>query len=357
LVDKNNQLVDALSKAGNYNIDVLGDPGQQCTIKVVGAYSVKGSLWYHEMAKASIVFTAVFGNNIAELAIDLGKALATRYATNPDKVLTIVTCENMTDAARVLKNHVSEQLGVDLREWLSEKVCFSESIIFRTCLEASATQDPLTIRAQNHFSLPCDGDAFKEAIPITGLKPLGNFKNQLKRKIYTYNCINAVISYLGASKGYYQLYEAGNDPEILVIARLAAAETCRAQVLEFGFDSVEQDDWMNDAFKKFADKSIPDPISRNSADPIRKISREDRLIGPALLAVKWGIHPEGLLTGIEACFSYKDDKSGESVLELINKKGIDNVLVEVCGLSPGEELFQLIKNRSVRLQKQNGKNH
>lgn len=181
-----------------------------------------------------------------------------------------------------------------------------------------------------------------------GLKPLNNFSNQLRRKIYTYNCINAVITYLGARKGYTQLYEAGNDQEILVTARKAANETCQAQVAEFGFDSKEQEEWMNAALAKFADKNVPDPIERNGADPERKLGRDDRLIGPALLALKHRIYPEGLLAGIMACFDYRDTNKDSTIADMIREKGADFVLKEICGLSPNEELFMLIKEQIIK---------
>lgn len=75
-------------------------------------------------------------------------------------------------------------------------------------------------------------------------------------------------------------------------------ESCQAQIEEFGFDKNEQEEWMNAAFAKFRDKNIPDPIERNAADPVRKLARSDRLIGPALLAVKHGIDPTGLIEAI-----------------------------------------------------------
>jgi mannitol-1-phosphate 5-dehydrogenase len=239
-------------------------------------------------------------------------------------------------------------MGQEKEKWLSEFVGFSESIVFRTCLDAGADQSPLTIRSQNFFELPCDGDAVKEELHVFGLKPLKNFNNQLRRKIFTYNCINAVIAYLGAEKGYDQLADAGNDEEILAIARKAGKETSLALIAEYGFDPKEQEEWAQAALAKFADKNIPDPIERNGADAVRKLNREDRLIGPALLALKHSIYPEGLLEGIVACFNYSDPKKNFKVVDLITSKGTDFVLSEICGLSSNEKLFMLIKEQMIK---------
>ncbi|MEJ7829753.1 MAG: hypothetical protein WKF91_16205 [Segetibacter sp.] len=348
LIDKNRQLVSDLKKTNQYDIEILDNKEKSCTINISGVYHIDDVSWHNEFVNTPLAFTSVFGNNLEELSTDLALALQKRYTINYNQLLTIITCENLTNAACFLKKMVLKSLDEEEEKWLSEKVGFSESIIFRTCLEAGIGQSPLTIRAQDFFELPCDSDAIKEKLHVHGLKPLKNFSNQLRRKIYTYNCINAVITYLGAKKGYTHLHEAGNDVEILAIARKAANETCLAQVAEFGFDPKEQEEWMNAAFAKFADKNIPDPIERNGADPDRKLSRDDRLIGPALLALKHAIYPEGLLAGIMVCFDYRDPKKNSAIANVIRNKGADFVLQEVCGLSFDEELFMLIKEQIIK---------
>lgn len=347
-IDKNRQLVADLKEAGEYRIQVLGNEEMNCSINFSEVYSIDDASWHNEFIQTGLIFTAVFGNNLENLSRDLAIVFRKRHIENPDKVLTIITCENLVNAAHFLREMVFKNFGEQNRKWLAKTVGFCESIIFKTCVEASKDQPALTIRAQNFFELPCDGDALKEELHVYGLKPLRNFRDQLKRKIFTYNCINAVITYLGAKKGYTQLYEAGNDAEILRTAVKAANETCRAQVAEFGFDAKEQQEWMNAALAKFADKNIPDPLDRNGADPDRKLGREDRLIGPALLSLKHNIFPEGLLAGIIAGFDYRDSNRNYCIRDVIMEKGADLVLKEVCGLSAGEELFMLIKERIVK---------
>ncbi len=118
-----------------------------------------------------LVFTAVFGNNLETLAASLAPALGKRASAGPDPFLTIITCENFTNAAATLKNMLLARLSPAAAAWLIEKVGFSESMVLRTCLDAGPDAAPLTIRAQNYFELPCDGDALKEDLHVYGLKP------------------------------------------------------------------------------------------------------------------------------------------------------------------------------------------
>jgi mannitol-1-phosphate 5-dehydrogenase len=345
LIDKDPQLVSELRAAGQYDIRLLNEEKSICSIRPAGVFSIDDASWYADFTDTGLVFTAVFGNNLEALAALLSPAFEKRYSENPEQFLTIITCENFTNAAGVLKKMVLGHLSPEKAGWVAEKIGFSESIILRTCLDAGPGDSALTVQAQNYFELPCDGEALKERLDVYGLKPLRHFADQLRRKIYTYNCINAVITYLGAQKGYTELYEAGNDPEILAIAGKAAQESSFAQLAEFGFDREEQEQWVSAAFAKFADRNIPDPIGRNGADPARKLGKEDRLIGPALLALKYGIYPEGLLKGILACFAYYDPDKKQQISDLIAKKGLPVVLQEVCGLSMRDELAQLIEEQ------------
>jgi mannitol-1-phosphate 5-dehydrogenase len=354
LIDKDLRLVSELRAAGQYDIRLLNKESSICTIKPAGVYSIDDPCWHAPLTTTALAFTAVFGNNLEALAASISAGLEKRYLENPERFLTIITCENFTNAAAVLKKMVLGHLSPEKARWVSEKIGFSESIILRTCLDAGPGDSALTVRAQDYFELPCDGEAVKEHLDVYGLKPLRHFADQLRRKIYTYNCINAVITYLGALKGYTELSEAGNDPEILAIAEKAACETSIAQLAEFGFNSEEQRQWVNAAFAKFADRNIPDPIGRNGADPARKLGKEDRLIGPALLALKYGIYPEGLLNGILACFAYHDPHKKQQISDLIAKKGLPVVLQEVCGLSMHDELARLIEERLFQTSQHGG---
>src|SRR5437762_14049155 len=115
---------------------------KNATIKFSNAYHIHDSSWHDPFITTSVAFTAVFGNNLEELSKDLVVALNKRYLENPEQSLTIITCENKTDAAWFLKDCVLKKIGSEKEAWLSKHVGFSESIIFKTCLDASAKQSP-----------------------------------------------------------------------------------------------------------------------------------------------------------------------------------------------------------------------
>jgi mannitol-1-phosphate 5-dehydrogenase len=340
-VDNDKALITRLKHQRIYRINILKEQKETIEIEPKDYFDIEDLSWLNEFVSAEVCFTAVFGNNLGKLAVFLAKGIEYRAEKGIKAEMNIITCENLSDAALILKNHVINNiLHAGAKEYLDTKVGFVEGIVLKTCL--SDPECPLDILVQNLYDLPCDQDNFKGSIPdIYGLKPLTNFQNQLIRKIYTYNCINAVMTYLGAEKGCKYLYEATRYPRINKIAEQAGEEASKALIAEFGFEIEEQKTWVQNALNKFADPGIPDPITRNGADPVRKLGREDRLIGPANLALKHNIVPTAILQGILSALKYEDKDN--SMPSEISSHGIDWVLQNYCGLNPPDQLFQLIK--------------
>ncbi len=347
LVDRDAVLIEALSQANGYTLTVLG--GEAKRMHPQQSSALNSTAWHGAFAKATVCFTAIVGTNFPSLAPALAQALRARHNAGVTAPLNIITCENLTNAAKALRDVIAAEIPVDSRAAILSRTGFSEGMVLTTCLgPADAKYDRLEVRAQNAFRLPCDRDAFVGDIPpIAGLEPLTKFSNQLARKIFTYNGINAVISYLGAEFGHADLACAARDARIAPLAIQAGDEAGAGLIAAYGFDSAEQDRWRDAAMGKFQDESIPDPISRNAADPARKLARDDRLVGPALLALKAGREPLALARGIVSAAHFRDE--GKS--SLLERHGsLTNVLNNVCKLTPDEALFKLVERVAAELR-------
>ena len=338
LVDRDRNLVEALRRHGSYEVRVLSTPERVVTLRPEGVYAIDGP-WEEAFARTSLCFTAVFGNQLGALGETLAPVVARRLdRTEPSRPgFNFVTCENWAGAATTLRSAVSGQLNAAQRARAERSVGFAEAIVLKTCLAPAAGAPPLSVQAQDLFELPLDAEALRAPLPaIPGLRPQEGFQHQLTRKLYTYNCINAVLTYLGARRGLDLLSEAAADPEVYACAERAGGEAGRALVAEFGFDSTEQQAWQAAALEKFADPRVPDPLARNGADPRRKLARDDRLVGPALLALRHGIEPRAIAEGILAALDFED--GGAPALS--TGDGFPGpVLEELCGLQSDEPLY------------------
>ena len=90
-----------------------------------------------------------------------------------------------------------------------------------------------------------------------------------------------------------------------------------------------------------------DFIERNARDPIRKLGRDDRLVGSARLVLEYGIKPENLCVAIAAAIYYKSqgDEFANELVRIRTEEGIDAVLTKVCGIEADGELGMLIKSK------------
>ena len=191
-------------------------------------------------------------------------------------------------------------------ELIRERLGVSQAQVLRSCIEPTAEQHPLTVQIQDHWTLPLDGDALRTNIEIPGFEPTPEFEKELTRKLFTYNCVNAVVCYIGQLLGYEWLSDAANDARITEVALAAGQESSAALVAAYGFNEEEQRAWCERALKKYQDETIRDPIERNARDPSRKLGRYDRLVGPAFLCVEHNLPCSNIMIGISAALRYPD---------------------------------------------------
>ena len=91
----------------------------------------------------------------------------------------------------------------------------------------------------------------------------------------------------------------------------------------------------------------------DARDPISKLSRNDRVVGPARLAVDEGVTPLALSRTLAAGLRYNQpsDPAAQKIQTMIREAGLDTVLQEVCGIEPASELARMVKQAYAELKK------
>ena len=347
-VDVQENTINLLRKYGEYPVHIMGAEEKSASIPVQGAWLLSAMEEVSRaIAESDIIFMSVGGQNLALTGPVMAQGLALRFEKAPESVLNIVICENYHKPALIVNNAILQRLDPKYRDQFRERIGIAETQIQRSVIEPTEEmkrEHPLSLKAQDWWELPIDKDAIKEPLPeITGLKFIGNFKNALQRKLFTYNATNAVVCYLGYLKGYEYLADAAHDPEIIEITRRSWAESNPAIVRQLGYTEEEQQAFAEAALGKYQKREIIDPIERNARDPIRKLGRHDRLVGPACMALESGILPEVYAYVIAAAlrYDYPDDPRAQTLQRLLREEGVSGVLESVCGLPPDHELHKL----------------
>ena len=124
-------------------------------------------------------------------------------------------------------------------------------------------------------------------------------------------------------------------------------------LLKLGLDNKDIDGYLETLLKRFVNENLGDTVYRVGRDPIRKLGPEDRLVGPALECDKNGLHYDNLAIGIAGAllFDYPEDKMASELQSKIKKDGLDNVLEEICKISPQSNLGIKIKEQYDSLRR------
>jgi mannitol-1-phosphate 5-dehydrogenase len=354
-VEKADALADLINERGQYTVNILGAPAQNCVVK--GAKALKFDQKEEiaaAIAAADCVFNAVGGKNLGDIVPYLTAGIE-KKAKRGGKI-NFVTCENWKKPADILRDGIATTISDEARPYFEENVGITEAVIMRSAIESDAEllkKDPLIVNVQNFWELPVDASRLAGDLPpIKGLKLIAEFTGFLERKFYTYNAANGTVSYLGGLLGYEKIADAAHDEWILKILDGVYSETARALSAKHSFPLDEQLAFTLTSKRKLQDYTIVDFIERNARDPLRKLGPDDRLVGSARLVESFGIVPENLATAIAAAIHYVSpgDEFAVELGRLRRDCGVDYILENVCKLDPKGSLALLVKEKIEMLK-------
>lgn len=349
-VEKFDSLVDLLNERGQYTVNILGNSEKNCVVKGAKAIRFSDTEKVAEaIADAAVVFTSVGGKNLGDLVPLLTKGIEKKASKGG--YLNIITCENWKLPATILRSGIEEMISEAARAYLDKHVGITEAVIMRSGIESSPEllkQDPLIVNVQDFWKFPVDSSRLAGPLPdIMGLELIEEFTGFLERKFYTYNAANGTTSYLGALLGHEKIADAAHDERILKILEGVYQETAQALSKKHNFPLDEQLAFTLTSKRKLQDYTIVDFIERNARDPLRKLGKDDRLVGSARLVREYGIVPHNLCIAIAAAMYYvsEGDEFARELVRMRCEEGIDAILENVCQLEPNGELGILIKEK------------
>ena len=93
-------------------------------------------------------------------------------------------------------------------------------------------------------------------------------------------------------------------------------------------------------------------MARVARDPLRKLRKDDRLIGAACLCVEQGVAPKHIAIAAAAAILYdaEDDPTVPKVRETLARGGVEAVLREISNIEPDTQPGIMIVNACHELQ-------
>ncbi len=343
-------IIDEMNARGEYTVRIVSNEGEtDTTVKPVRAVNSLTDRAIDEIVNCEIMATAVGVNVLPKIAPVIAKGVVARMERT-GRPLDIILCENQLGADELMRGWINEKLTDGQRAWADANLGLVEASIGRMVPPLTPemrAKDKLLICVEPYAELPVDKDAFRGEIPdLVGLIPYTPFEFYIKRKLFLHNGGHALCAYLGYEKGYEYIWQAIADPEIYAAAKASMMTSAAALVKKFGEgvrENVESN--VTDLLFRFQNRALKDTVARVGADPVRKLRRNDRIVGAALFAMEQGVDPSPIVKGIVAAlkFDRAEDATAPEVQKALREGGIDAVLERYMGLAPDEPLFARIR--------------
>ncbi len=349
-IDVNPVIIERINVDRSYPIRIVEDEKSKEIIirdvRAVNGMDIEATA--SEIANADIMATAVGVNVLPKIVKPIVSGLKKRWQIGNTSPLNIIICENLLDANQYLEQLLKQELEEDEKKLFDKKIGLVEASIGRMVpimTEEMQEGNPLRVYVEKYCELPVDKNAFKGEIPkIQNMIPFSPFDLYIQRKLFMHNMGHATAAYLGFYKDYEYIWETCKDSSIKLITFKALLESSIALSIEHNYPLKELIEHANDLIYRFGNKLLGDTVARVGRDPVRKLSKNDRLIGAAKLCIKNGINPVYISIGIAAgyAFSSENDTSAEEISKTINEFGINKAMDKYSNVRNDWPLFNQV---------------
>ena len=343
-------LIDEMNRRGGYTVRIVSNAETvNAPVKNVRAVNSSTEQALEEIATCDIMATAVGVNVLPKIAPVIAEGVKKRMRES-GRPLDIILCENQLEADVLMRGWINERLNDEERACAEKNLGLVEASIGRMVPPLTAEEkakDSLLICVEPYCQLPVDKAAFKGEIPdLVGLVPYTPFGFYIKRKLFLHNMGHAMVAYFAYQQGIEYIWQAVEHKEVYDLARKAMKGSGEALIRQYGEEmraNVEEN--IDDLLFRFGNKALKDTVARVGGDLVRKLRRNDRLVGAALYCIEQGVDPEPIVEGIRAAlkFDRAEDVSAPELQKALKEQGIDYVLEYYMGLKPDEPLYAMIK--------------
>ncbi|KAI0309242.1 mannitol-1-phosphate 5-dehydrogenase [Amylostereum chailletii] len=357
--DVDKHVVDELNALQTYKVHILDEREHT---EVIGHFNGVVSHDDEVIAELAhphthIITTAVGVAILSKIAPTIAKGLKERRAQNGGPI-NIVGCENMVRQTDALAEHVRSHLSDDERAWVDAHVGFANCSVDRI-VPGAATPDadhPLDVGVEDFSEWVVDKTQLRAPVepPIARMVLTDNLDAYIERKLFTLNCGHAIAAYLGFLRGKDTIDAAVADPEIAKAVRGALEEGGAALVKRHGFEKDAHARYIDKIMARFANPKLSDAVERVGKQPLRKLGRKDRLLGPAYMAREYGLPIDHLARGIAAVFLFDVDADEQSreLMGMVKAKGVEKAVEDVTGFKEGDEAHTKIIDAYAQLKEQ-----
>ncbi|HWS50343.1 MAG TPA: mannitol-1-phosphate 5-dehydrogenase [Microbacterium sp.] len=333
-------LVDAVNAADSYTVHEAGPGGIDHVVTGFRAVNSRTDpdAAASEIATADLVTTAVGPTVLRFVAPLIVEGLRVRSpGASP---LHVMACENAIGATDTLRAEIEAAAGADA-EALLRRAVFANTAVDRI-VPPQAARAGVDVTVEPYFEWAIESGPFGSEPPnIPGAHFVDDLAPYIERKLFTVNTGHAATAYFGAQSGVERLSDALADPGIAAKVSAALEETSSVLVAEHGLDPVELATYRTTILDRFRNPELIDTVQRVGRQPLRKLSRQERFIGPAASAAERGLPTSALIAAVAAALAFDDAEDEQSVelQRMLRTQDPLTLTADITGLEHEHPLF------------------
>ncbi len=334
--DISDPLIEAIQKQHEYDVIIADPKGEKIHVSGVDAvHNIKETERLAQMVSTADLITTAVGPNIVPLiAKTILPGIQIKLARQSISPLNIIACENAVGATGILKAALFDLLTDEEKAKAEQFIGFPNSAVDRI-VPAQNNANLLDVKVEPFYEWVIDESQLKGNLPkLSGVHFVADLIPFIERKLFTVNTGHAATAYFGLQKGFTTVAEAMNDPEIEKAVRAVLNETSRYLISQYNLDAKDHQAYVETIIGRFKNPEISDDLARVGRSPLRKLSRNDRFVGPAVKLLDMGVKPANLMAAMAAALQFNTNTDPESVelQAFIQSNGLHATLLKYSGL-------------------------
>ena len=341
--DINADLVRALCEQGYFVTKQTNlDTGTFKQIRVDGfeVFDVRADrrAYLRRLADSEFVAVAVFPASFDAVAQDLADMIRLRIDEGMAHKAAVIIGGNFVGLRSYFEGALEKLLDADELAVLDDQVALITSKANRkVTFSSDPDAEPLALEGDDKPILPVeDRFLFDEGYEYPSFFQRSNdVELSMAEEIWSENLLHCSLGFMGAYKGCEYLNDAASDELCADLAGKAWREGRRALEAEFGIP-MPDDSLLETMLGKFGSPYFLDRIDRVVRQPIRKLCRGERFLGPALLCLKHSIMPFFILRAAAYGFFVPNtgDEQAAKIGETLASMPLEDAVVSITGLNP-----------------------
>ena len=259
--------------------------------------------------KADLLMLPLYPSDFPAAAKELAVYFNQQFKVDPTAKKTLICLTN--------KNHLINQITQDfrshladdeVRNWFDQNVVIRDSIVRRSTDADSNYATKLVTTAV--ASLIIQGPVYSDFSDVKWLDVRDNVEMLKDIKVFTINGPHATTAYEGYLQGYDDIAKAETDEKVHQLVQGVHDETIEAVLYEY---PVTRDQIRELEYLPAAKDEMSDSIYRVGFDPIRKVGKNDRLMGVINLCEKYHLPYTAHVKALAAAFAYDEPRDSQAM--------------------------------------------